>query len=278
MRIIYLFALFSASLFVFSSCFSSKKATAVTNSTTSWKLVWADEFDQNGLPDSTKWGYDKGDGCPHNCGWGNNELESYTVNRSENARIENGHLIIEARKEKTGSRKYSSARMVSKNKGDWTYGKVDVRAKLPAGRGVWPAIWMLPTDWKYGGWPGSGEIDIMEFVGYMPDSLFGTVHTQRFNHGIGTQVSKGLFDKSLSTEFHNYGIEWTAEKIDFFYDGQLYLTFTNRHEGFEAWPFDQRFHLIFNIAVGGNWGGKKGVDESIWPQRMEIDYVRVYQN
>jgi beta-glucanase (GH16 family) len=278
MRIIYLFALFSASLFVFSSCFSSKKATAVTNSTTSWKLVWADEFDQNGLPDSTKWGYDKGDGCPHNCGWGNNELQSYTVNRSENARVENGHLIIEARKEKTRSRKYSSARMVSKNKGDWTYGKVDVRAKLPTGVGVWPAIWMLPTDWKYGGWPGSGEIDIMEFVGYMPDSLFGTVHTQRFNHGIGTQVSKGLFDKSLSTEFHNYGIEWTAEKIDFFYDGQLYLTFTNRHEGFEAWPFDQRFHLIFNIAVGGNWGGKKGVDESIWPQRMEIDYVRVYQN
>lgn len=258
-------------------CYSGQKATTVTGETAVWKLVWSDEFDRNGLPDSTKWGYDRGDGCPNVCGWGNNEMQWYSVARSENARVKNGKLIIEARKEKTGTKNYSSARLVSKNKGDWQYGKIDVRAKLPTGLGVWPAIWMLPTDWKYGGWPESGEIDIMENVGYMPDSVFGTVHTKSFNHGIGTQVSKGLFDRTLSSDFHNYGIEWDAEKIDFFYDGAKFLTFANNHKGVDSWPFDQRFHLILNLAVGGNWGGKMGISESIWPQKMEVDYVRVYQ-
>lgn len=272
-----LFALFSAIFILFNACDTSKKATTVTNKTTPWKLVWSDEFDRDGLPDTTKWGYDKGNGCPNVCGWGNNELEYYAVGRQENSRIENGKLIIEARKEKMGTMKYTSARMVTKNKGDWKYGKIEARVKLPKGRGVWPAVWMLPTDWVYGGWPASGEIDIMENVGYMPDSIFGTVHTQRFNHGIGTQVSKSLFDNTISDTFHTYGIEWDADKMDFFYDGAKYLTFTNIHEGSAAWPFDQRFHLILDLAVGGNWGGKMGVDDSIWPQRMEVDYVRVYQ-
>lgn len=264
-------------IMLLNACYSGKKATMVTGETGPWKLIWSDEFDRKGLPDTTKWGYDLGDGCPNVCGWGNNELQWYSAGRSENSRVENGKLIIEAHKEKTGTKNFSSARLVSKNKGDWKYGKIDVRAKLPSGLGVWPAIWMLPTDWKYGGWPTSGEIDIMEFVGYMPDSVFGTVHTQKFNHGIGTQVSKGLFDESLSSDFHNYGIEWDADKIDFLYDGKKYLTFTNRHQGVEAWPFDQRFYLILNLAVGGNWGGKMGVSDSIWPQKMEVDYVRVYQ-
>jgi beta-glucanase (GH16 family) len=196
------------------------------------KLVWSDEFSKEGQPDSALWGYDIGDGCPDNCGWGNNELQFYTGNRSENARVKNG---------------------------------------------VWPAIWMLPTDWEYGGWPGSGEIDIMEFVGYMPDSLFGTVHTERFNHIKGTQVSKGVYSTTLSSDFHEYGIEWDAEKIEFYFDGEKYLTFHNNHAGPEAWPFDRDFHMVLNIAVGGNWGGKMGVDESIWPQKMLVDYVRVYQ-
>ncbi len=241
------------------------------------KLVWSDEFDGTGLPDATKWGYDQGDGCPSNCGWGNNELQYYTTGKIENARVENGHLIVEAHKAKTMTRDYSSARLVSKHKGDWTYGRMAIRAKLPSGRGVWPAIWMLPTDWAYGVWPASGEIDIMEFVGYLPDSLFGTVHTGSFNHLAGTQVTKGIYSNTLSTEFHEYSIEWDAEKIQFYFDGQHYLTFENRNEGSDAWPFDRNFHMILNIAVGGNWGGKMGVDTAIWPQRMEVDYVRVYQ-
>ena len=241
------------------------------------KLVWSDEFDQNGLPDPAKWGYDAGDGCPDLCGWGNNELQFYTTAKSENARVEDGHLIIEAHQLKTGSRDYSSARLISKNKGDWTYGKIIVRAKLPSGKGVWPAIWMLPTDWEYGGWPSSGEIDIMEFVGYQPDSLFGSIHTKSFNGGAGTQVTKGIYSNTLSSDFHEYGIEWDKDKIDFLFDGHIFQTFTNRKEGSDAWPFDKDFHLVMNVAVGGNWGGKHGVDTSIWPQRMIVDYVRVYQ-
>ena len=260
--------------FLASSCFSNK---ASVSGNTFLKVVWSDEFNYSGLPDSSKWGYDVADGCPANCGWGNNEMQSYTVNRTKNARVENGCLVVEAHREKTGSKDYSSARMVSKHKGDWTYGRIEVRAKLPHGLGVWPAIWMLPTDWVYGGWPKSGEIDIMENVGYLPDILYGSVHTQSFNHIMGTQATAGLFSKTLSTEFHLYSIEWNADKIDFFFDDKKYLTFLNRHDGPDAWPFDRDFHLLINIAVGGNWGGKMGVDTKIWPQKMLVDYVRVYQ-
>lgn len=241
------------------------------------RLVWSEEFNYSGLPDSSKWSYDLGDGCPDICGWGNNELQYYNAGRLKNARVENGHLAIEVHREKTGAREYSSARLVSKHKGDWTYGRIVVRAKLPTGRGVWPAIWMLPTDWVYGGWPESGEIDIMENVGYLPDSVFATVHTGRFNHVLGTQSTKGIASATLSTDFHEYSIEWDADKIDFLFDGRKYQTFPNKREGAGAWPFDRDFHLILNVAVGGNWGGKMGVDTSIWPQKMLVDYVRVYQ-
>lgn len=240
-------------------------------------LVWSDEFNYTGLPDTTHWGYDLGDGCPNVCGWGNNELQYYQANRKENARVENGHLVIEARKEKAGTKDYTSARMVSKHKGDWTYGRMEICAKLPKGRGVWPAAWMLSTDWAYGDWPRSGEIDIMENVGYLPDSVYSSVHTKLFNHVKGTQVTKGLLCNTLSTDFHVYGLEWNSEKMDFYFDHQLLLTFKNNHGGPDAWPFDRRFHLILNLAVGGNWGGKKGVDPGIWPQQMLVDYVRVYQ-
>ncbi len=241
------------------------------------KLVWADEFNGKGLPDSTKWSYDTGNGCPGICGWGNNELQYYTDSRKENARTENGNLIIESKKENYESSKYTSARLVSKNKGDWKYGRIEARAKLPAGTGMWPAIWMLPTHWKYGGWPHSGEIDIMENVGYWPDSALSSVHTGAYNHGINTQKTKGVSRKDLSAAFHVYGMEWTAESISFYIDGLLYHVFKNEKTGSEAWPFDQEFHLLLNIAVGGNWGGKFGVDDNIFPQRMEVDYVRVYQ-
>jgi beta-glucanase (GH16 family) len=236
------------------------------------KLVWSDEFNYQGLPDNTKWGYDTG-----SHGWGNNELQYYTLIRPENARVENGNLIIESRKENYKGANFTSARLVSKNKGDWKYGRVEVKAKLPRGRGVWPAIWMLPTNWVYGGWPKSGEIDIMENVGYLPDSVYGSVHTGAFNHAIGTNKTGGVARTDLSNAFHIYAIEWTADKISFFVDNELYHAFENNKSGSDAWPFDQEFHLLLNIAVGGNWGGKFGVDETVFPQRMEIDYVRIYQ-
>ena len=258
-------------LWNFSNC-SSVQAQSKYN-----KLVWSDEFTNTGLPDSKKWNYDKGRGCPDNCGWGNNELQFYTHDRLENARVEDGKLIIEAHKENFEDAKYTSARLASKNKGDWKYGRIEVKAKLPAGTGMWPAIWMLPTKWEYGGWPHSGEIDIMENVGYWPDSLFATVHTGAFNHGQGTQVGTAISVNDLSTAFHVYAIEWMADKIIFLLDGKEYHRFSNNKQGSAAWPFDKEFHLLLNIAVGGNWGGKFGVDDKIFPQRMEIDYVRVYQ-
>ncbi|NMM48541.1 glycoside hydrolase family 16 protein [Marinigracilibium pacificum] len=240
-------------------------------------LVWSDEFDYDGNPDPTKWDYDLGDGCPTLCGWGNDELQFYTKS-PENVRVENGQLIIEVHKNREHpERKYSSARLKTKNKGDWKYGYIEIRAKLPTGRGSWPAIWMLPTNWKYGNWPASGEIDIMEHVGYDPGNIHGTVHTAAYNHNIGTQKGDSISVNDAFDEFHDYAIKWDDKKIDFMVDGKVYNTFINENKGTEAWPFDQKFHLILNIAVGGNWGGSHGVDDSVWPQKMIIEYVRVYE-
>ena len=239
-------------------------------------LVWSDEFDVDGQPDSTKWTYDLGDGCPNICGWGNDERESYT-NNPENVRIENGALVIEAHQISAEDSTYSSTRIKSHNDGSWKYGYIEISAKIPEGRGVWPALWMLPDDWKYGGWPKSGEIDIMENVGYEPDEIHGTVHTGAFNHSIGTQVGKSKIIANTVNEFHLYAIDWTADKIDFLIDNEIYHTFENNGSGPDAWPFDQSFHLIMNVAVGGGWGGKYGTDPGIWPQQMVIDYARVYK-
>ena len=240
------------------------------------KLIWSDEFELAGSPDALKWTYDLGDGCPDVCGRGNNELEYYT-NDSKNVRVENGRLIVEAHREQKGGKDYTSTRIVSRNKGDWLSGRREIMAKLPRGRGTWPAIWMLPTDWKYGGWPASGEIDIMEHVGFDQGVIHGTIHTDRYNTSKGTQKEGRITITDASETFHLYAIEWSTEKIDFYVDDKKYHTVTKSNEDYKGWPFDQRFHLILNIAVGGNWGGQKGVDESIWPQRMEVDYVRVYQ-
>jgi len=236
-----------------------------------WALVWEDEFDYNGLPNPNKWSYDVG-----GAGWGNNELQYYTDGRLNNAKVENGNLIITAIKESYGANNYTSARLISKGKGDWLYGRIEVRAKLPVGRGTWPAIWMLPTDWAYGGWPNSGEIDIMEHVGYDPGRVHGTVHTKAYNHSIGTQKGGNLVIADAQSAFHTYAIEWNADTIMFYIDSQKYFMFT-RESTWEKWPFDKRFHLLLNIAVGGNWGGAEGVDETIFPATMAIDYVRVYK-
>jgi beta-glucanase (GH16 family) len=236
------------------------------------QIVWSDEFNYSGQPDSTKWNYDLG-----GHGWGNNELQNYTRN-NKNVRVENGVLIIEAHKDSLENNAFTSARLISKKKGDWLYGKVEVRAKLPQGRGTWPAIWMLPTDWKYGGWPESGEIDIMEHVGYDQNVVHATAHSELYNHVKQTQKESTVTISGVHNDFHIYTLDWSEHKMDFLVDHKIFHTIArDPKDDHKGWPFDQPFHLLMNIAVGGNWGGQKGVDETIWPQRMEVDYVRVYQ-
>lgn len=237
-----------------------------------YSLVWSDEFDYTGLPDTLKWNYDVG-----GHGWGNQELQYYTYRRSENARVEDGKLIIEAKKETYEGKEYTSARLVTKNLGDWLYGKIEVSAKLPKGRGTWPAIWMLPTDWEYGGWPSSGEIDIMEHVGYDEGVVHGTVHTEAYNHNLGTQKGNSVNLPDATSTFHEYSIEWTPYEIYFFADSNKYFTFPKYENDYKKWPFDKRFHLLLNIAVGGSWGGVQGVDDNAFPTTLEVEYVRVYQ-
>lgn len=261
---------FFLSLFIFCSCIANPKPKKPDDNKIA-KLLWADEFDTDGLPDPENWSYDIGDG-----GWGNHELEYYTANNLENARIENGKLIIEAKVDSTKPKGYTSARLVTKGKASWQFGYLEVSAKLPAGKGTWPAIWMLPEKDLHGGWPANGEIDIMEHVGYDPGVIHGTVHTKAFNHVIGTQKGNTKEVENFDSAFHTYAIDWNTEKIDFYIDGQKYFSFNNTGKDFTEWPFDQPFHLILNLAVGGDWGGSQGVDKDIWPQRMEIDYVRVY--
>ena len=240
-----------------------------------YDLIWADEFDGEGLPDEAKWNYDVG-----GSGWGNNELQYYT--RDKNAFVENGNLVIEARKEEYEGMKYTSARLVSRDKGDWLYGKIEVSAKLPTGVGTWPAIWMLSTDWEYGSWPASGEIDIMEHVGYNQNTIHASVHTQSFYHKINTQKSSTKYLEGASDAFHLYAIEWLPDKIMAYIDGELYFTFNPNDfvatPTYKEWPFDKKMHLLLNLAVGGDWGGVEGVDENIYPQQMLVDYVRVYQS
>lgn len=235
-----------------------------------WVLIWSDEFDYEGVPDPEKWDYDIG-----GHGWGNNELQYYTE-REDNARVEEGKLIITAQLESYEGNRYTSARIVSRDRGDWRYGRFEVRAKLPRGTGTWPAIWMLPTDWEYGGWPTSGEIDIMEHVGYDLGKVHGTVHTDAYNHQLNTQRGGSWQDATVVDEFKTYIIEWTPESIIWWVDDRRYYTFNNERKSFREWPFDKRFHFLLNIAIGGSWGGVEGVDDSIFPQTMEIEYVRVY--
>lgn len=236
-----------------------------------WKLVWSDEFNYSGLPDSTKWNYDVG-----GSGFGNNELQYYTLKDTLNALVKNGVLAITAHKQVKEGKSYTSARLLTKDKSEFTYGKFEIRARLPRGIGTWPAIWMLGKNIDEAGWPACGEIDIMEHVGYEKDSIYGTIHSKSYNHMIGTQKVKAIFIDKPYDDFHVFSIEWTPEKIDFFVDNKLYNHIENEHKSVNEWPFDQPFFLILNLAIGGNWGGKFGVDDSIFPAVFEVDYVRVY--
>ncbi|MGA0556466.1 glycoside hydrolase family 16 protein [Larkinella sp. VNQ87] len=240
------------------------------------KLVWADEFEKPGLPNSAKWKYDVGAD-----GWGNNELQYYSALRPENARIENDKLIIEARREEyQGALYYTSARLSTQGKASWTNGRIEVSAKLPRGRGTWACIWMLGNDYtSYSSWPKCGEIDIMEHVGFDEGKVHGSLHTLNYNHLKSNQKTKYFHVSDATTNFHVYAIEWTSDQIDFYVDDSKYYTAKKTDLGVSEaqWPFDKPFFIILNIAVGGNWGGQKGIDDTIWPQRMEVDYVRVFQ-
>ncbi|MCF8380809.1 MAG: family 16 glycosylhydrolase [Bacteroidales bacterium] len=239
-----------------------------------YELIWADEFNYTGLPDETKWKYDVGGG-----GWGNNELQYYTSKRIENAGVADGKLSINAINEVYLGKNYTSARLVSTNGASWLYGKIEMMAKLPSGRGGWSAFWMLPTDREYGGWPSSGEIDIMEYVGYDENIIHGTIHTEAFNHTLNTQKGGARTVATAETEYHLYTLEWSPDQMLFSVDSSNFFLFKNlRFYDYTQWPFDKRFHMIMNIAVGGNWGGVEGVDNTAFPMTMEVDYVRVYQD
>jgi len=257
----------------------------------SWDLVWSDEFDQAGAPDTERWTLED---WP--AGVVNTEDQAYTQ-RLKNARVENGVLIIEAHQENYQGADYTSARLQSAGKGDFLYGRFEVRARLPAGRGTWAAIWMLPSDpYAYAtncsaedtavthgnsecnAWPNSGEIDIMEFVGYQQGNIHATVHTSAYYFSLWNQRKGRILIDQLHEEFHVYALEWSPERIDVFVDDSLYFTYTRQDSDWRTWPFDKPFHFILNLAIGGSWGRAGGpIDNSIFPQQMVVDYVRVYQ-
>lgn len=251
-----------------------------------WKLVWGDEFNTPGAPDAAKWNAEKGF-------IRNQEAQYYAGVRAENARVEDGRLILEARREdypnpefKPGGKRwsetrekaeYTSASLTTYGKASWSHGRVEVRAKLPGGRGTWPAIWMLGDNRREAGWPKCGEIDIMENVGFDPLIVHANIHTEKYNHVRKTNKGNKIEVDAPDGQFHVYSVEWDTNEMKFSVDGKVYFTYQNEKSGLAAWPFDQPFYLILNVAIGGSWGGQKGIDPAIFPRRMEVDWVRVYQ-
>ncbi len=238
---------------------------------TAKKLVWSDEFNTPGHPDTTKWNYNIGNG---DGGWGNNELEYYTSSDS-NARIENGNLVIEARKESLGGRNYTSARMLTQGKFDWTYGRFEIRAKLPKGIGTWPAIWMLGSNIPQVGWPTCGEIDIMEHVGKNLNEINWSAHSKMYNWPMGTQKTNKAIIANVTDSFHVYKLDWSKAALNFYVDDALYLTVNSDGKNADYYPFVVPQFLLLNLAIGGNMAGST-IDNSIFPVRMLVDYVRVY--
>ncbi len=231
--------------------------------TVAQSLIWSEEFNTPGAPDPSKWGYDLGAG-----GWGNNELQYYT-NRPDNAVVSGGTLKIIAKAENFSGSPYTSARLLSKDKFSFKYGKLEARAKLPFGAGTWAAIWMLGSNINTVPWPGCGEIDIMEHVGNQQNKIFGTLHYP--GRSGGNADGSSVVIANASTEFHKYAVEWTASTIKISVDDFTYFTFSNS----AAVPFNHNFFIILNIAMGGNFGG--AVDPAFVSSTMEIDYIRVYQ-
>ncbi len=239
-----------------------------------YRLVWSDEFDGGSL-DTSRWEYQTGDGCPSLCGWGNAEAQWY---REENVEVSGGTLKIHVREESVGGRDYTSARLRSFGKWAGTTGRIEARMKMPSGQGLWPAFWMLPEESHYGIWPMSGEIDIMEMIGSLPSTVFGTIHYGAAfpaNQYIGntTELSSG----TLADDFHVYAVEWEQDVIRWYFNDELYSTLTPEDLLPYPWRFDRDFHLILNVAVGGFFPGYPDAT-TVFPQVMEVDYVRVYQD
>lgn len=252
--------------FGFTSCSKNDSTTNPADSIPQipgYTLVWNDEFDAQSI-DLTKWSYEvNGDGG------GNNELQYYT-SKSTNSFIENGSLVIQALKENYLGKEYTSARIRTLNKGDWTYGRFEFSAKLPYGQGLWPAIWMLPSDWEYGGWPASGEIDIMELLGHEPYKVYGTIHYGTSANHLQNGTSYQLPSSTFFADYHTFALEWDSTGMRWYIDGNKYFTVAHGQ------PFDKRFHILLNVAVGGNWPGSPD-NTTTFPQKMFIDYVRVYK-
>ena len=238
-----------------------------------YTLVWFDEFTKPGAPDPAKWSYDTG---RNKAGWYNHELQYYSADRAENAAQSDGRLVITARRESLssapdwGRQRYTSARLLTRGKAEWTYGFFEIRAKVACGKGTWPAIWMLGSR---GDWPAGGELDILEHIGHQAGRVFSTVHTAAGSGANGMGAAVQLPD--VCTAFHNYQMHWTAQSIRFGIDGVAHFEYLNPGTGSARWPFDAPQFLILNIAIGGDLGGK--VDNGIFPVQMEIDHVRVYQ-
>jgi beta-glucanase (GH16 family) len=236
-----------------------------------WVLIWEDNFDYKGLPSEKYWDYEEGYIRNH-------EAQYYTRGRLENARVENGHLIIEARKDDWNEKPITSASLNTYGKQSMLYGRIEVRAKLPTGVGTWPAIWMLGNSYREGTrWPDCGEIDIMENVGFDPNVIHAYVHTKAYNHAIGTAKGNKITTEKPWENFHVYAVEWYEDRLEFYFDDECYFVFENERKGSDVWPFDKPHYLILNLAIGGGWGGQKGIDDNIFPQKYYIDYVRVYR-
>jgi len=237
-----------------------------------YSLVWADEFNGTTL-NQTDWSFENGDGCPNICGWGNNELEYYQPN---NLSFQDGKMIIEAKKENVGGKNYTSTKILTRGKKVFKYGRIDFRAILPKGKGIWPAFWMLPQDNVHGGWPTSGELDIMENIGHEPTRTYGTLH---FGPGPGSiQLGRNftLSSGTFNDQFHVFSLIWKQNEITWLVDNVPYSTYTNANFGSSIYPFNENFFFIINLAVGGNWPGNPDATTYI-PQFYIIDYIRVYQ-
>ncbi|WP_291098063.1 MULTISPECIES: family 16 glycosylhydrolase [unclassified Flavobacterium] len=239
--------------------FNSTKSIVVFVTTSE---IWGDEFDADGAPNSSKWGYDLGAG-----GWGNNEPQYYT-NRAENVIVQGGVLKIITKKESYLGSNYTSARLLTKGKFSFKYGKVEFRAKMPSGGGTWPALWMLGDNISTVGWPACGEIDIMEHLGNQLNKIYGTLHYP--DHSGGSSDGSTTVISNATTEFHLYSVDWRADYIKFYVDNQLFKTFVNS----ASIPFNQNFFLIINCAIGGDFGGS--IDPTFVSSIFEVDYVRVY--
>ncbi len=236
-----------------------------------YSLVWSDEFSGSAL-DQTSWNFETGDGCP-NCGWGNNELQFYTP--GNNLYMQDGKMIIEARFESAGGKNYTSTRITTQNKKTFTFGRIDIRAKVPKGKGIWPALWMLGSNISTVSWPKCGEMDIMELLGQEPNKVYQTVH---FGPGpASTQKSRNKISTTAYSEvYHLFSVNWEMDKVQFFVDNELLLEMTKADAGGADYPFNNPFFFIINVAVGGNWPGSPD-GTTPFPSWMMVDYVRVFQ-